>query len=175
MNFFQLALAAENFRREAETIFGFSETSIHRTADLAASYAAIDSLTANQVDMLRQALRCVEVGVYRAAYVLGWACLADFLQQMADSDNFQALNRKYPDWQIQSLDHLRDKVGEFNLIEGMFRSEMITKSEKKALQAMLNKRNECAHPTEYFPDLNQTIGFIAECISRLQVLIEKYG
>lgn len=175
MNFLQLALAAENFRREAETIFGFSETSIHRTANLAASYAAIDSLTVNQVGMLRQALRCVEVGVYHAAHVLGWACLADFLQQMAASDNFQALNSKYPNWKIQNLDNLRDKVSEFNLIESMFHSGMITKSEKKALQAMLNKRNECAHPTEYFPDLNQSTGFIAECISRLNALIEKYG
>lgn len=175
MNFIQIASAADNFRREAEAIFGFSETSIHRTADLAASYAAIDSLSANQADMLRQALRCVEVGVYRAAHVLGWACLADFLQQMADSDNFKALNAKYPDWQIKNLDCLRDKIGEFNLIEGMFHSGMITKAEKKALQAMLNKRNECAHPTEYFPDLNQSIGFIAECISRLCALIQRYG
>lgn len=174
MNLGQLSAAAEAFKREAEAIFGFSETSVHRTAELSESYAAIDTLTANQADMLRQALRCVEVGVYRAAHVLGWACLADFLQQMAERNGFAALNAKYPDWHIRNLDDLRDRIGEFNLIEGMFHSGMITKTEKKALQALLNKRNECAHPTDYFPDLNQSIGFIAECINRLKSLSQKY-
>ena len=175
MNIGQLAAAVETFKCEAESIFGFSETSVHRTADLSKSYAAIDSLTVNQADMLRQSLRCVEVGVFRAAHVLGWACLADFLQQMADSDGYVALNNRYPNWNIQSLDDLREKVGEFNLIDAMHGSGMLTKAEKKALHALLNKRNECAHPTDYYPDLNQSIGYIAECINRLDGLVKKYS
>lgn len=174
MNFRTLSTAVEAFRTEAETILGFSENSIHRTAELSASYSKIDRLTIEQADMLRQALRCVELGVFRAAHVLSWATLADFLQRMAEKDGFSILNSKYPNWSIKSIDDLRDNIGEYNLIEGMFNSKMITKSEKKALHALLNKRNECAHPTDYFPDLNQSLGYVSECISRLTALSEKY-
>lgn len=169
-----LAAAVQAFKADAEAILGFSESSVHRTAELSSSYALIDDLTVEQADMLRQALRCVEVGVFRAAHVLAWACLADFLQRLADADAYVALNGKYPDWKIKSLDDLRDRIGEHNLIEGMFHSGMISKAEKKALQALLNKRNECAHPTDYFPDLNQSLGYVSECIARLSALQKKY-
>jgi hypothetical protein len=174
MKYAELAVSVEAFRREAEDILGFSESSIHRTALLTKSYEKIDSLSVTQADMLRQALRCVEVGVFRAAHVLAWATLTDFLQTMADHDGYAALNAKYPAWALSTIDDLRDTIGEYNLIEGMFRSGMLTKGEKKALHALLNKRNECAHPTEYFPDLNQSLGYVSECISRLEALCRKY-
>ncbi len=173
MNLAGLAAAVQAFKSEAEAILGFSESSIHRTAELSSSYALIDELTPSQADMLRQALRCVEVGVFRAAHVLAWACVADHLQHMVDNDGYTTINSKYPDWKIKSLDDLRDRIGEHNLIEAMFQSAMITKIHKKALQALLNKRNECAHPSEYFPDLNQSLGYVSECIARLSALNPK--
>jgi len=167
--------AAERFRAEAEEILGFSEESVHRTASLLKSYDRLDSLNLLQSDMLRQALRCIEVGVFRGAHVLAWAALADFCQRHAARDSFDTLNAKYKKWNLKTLDDLRENVGEFNLLEGLFGASLITKSEKKSLQALLNKRNECAHPTEYFPDLNQTLGFVSECIDRLGGLVAKYG
>lgn len=174
MTLASLAQSVESFRLEAERILGFSEASVHRTADLSVTYSRIESLSLAQTDMLKQSLRCVEVGVYRAAHVLAWASVIDLLQRLAEDDSFVALNNKYPDWKISSIDDLRDKVGEYNLIEGMYRSAMISKSEKKALHSLLNKRNECAHPSDYFPDLNQTLGYVSECISRLSALHTKY-
>lgn len=96
MSYAELALSVEAFRKDAEEILGFSESSIHRTALLTESYKKIDNLSVIQADMLRQALRCVEVGVFRAAHVLAWAALTDFLQSMADYDGYAALNAKYP-------------------------------------------------------------------------------
>lgn len=170
-----LAQSVELFRAEAEKILGFSEESVHRTAELSASYARIEQLSLEQADMLKQSLRCVEVGVYRAAHVLAWATVADYLQHFLQADGFSAINAKYPAWNIKSLDDVRDTIGEYNLIEGMFRAGLISKAEKKALHSLLNKRNECAHPSEYFPDLNQSLGYVSECISRLTGLCEKYG
>jgi hypothetical protein len=40
----------------------------------------------------------------------------------------------------------------------------------KALHGLLNRRNECAHPSEYFPDLNQTLGYVSELFSRIEWL-----
>lgn len=167
--------SVERFRVDAEEILGFSEVSVHRIAALSKSYDQLDSLTLLQSDMLRQALRCIEVGIFRGAHVLAWAAMADFCQRHAARDSFAALNAKYEKWKLKSLDDLRDNVGEYNLIEGLFGVELITKSEKKSLHALLNKRNECAHPTDYFPDLNQSLGYVAECIDRLGKLVSKYG
>lgn len=144
-------------------------------AELSDSYKRLDNISALQSDMLRQALRCVEVGVFRGAHVLAWAALADYLQRRAEQDGFSALNAKYPKWSISSLDDLRDSIGEHNLIEGLHGAGLLTKGEKKSLLALLNKRNECAHPTDYFPDLNQALGFVSECIGRIDALIKKYG
>jgi hypothetical protein len=168
-------LSVERFRAEAEEILGFSEESIHRLAGLSKSYDQLDSLNFLQSDMLRQALRCIEVGIFRGAHVLAWAAIVDYCQRHAARDGFTTLNAKYEKWKLSSLDDLRDNIGEYNLIEGLFGADLITKAEKKSLHALLNKRNECAHPTDYFPDLNQSLGYVSECIDRLGKLVTKYG
>lgn len=174
-NFTDLLASIDAFRSEAEEILGFSEYSVHRIADVSRSYSELDKLTAIQADMLRQALRCVEVGVFRGAHVLAWASLADYAQSLASRDGFNAINARYPKWSLHSIEDLRDNVGEFQLIESLHSVKLVTKSEKKALQGLLNKRNECAHPTDYFPDFNQSLGYVAECIARLESLIARYG
>lgn len=96
MNLNELSASVQNFYTEAQAILGFSEQSVHRTAELSSSYAKIDDLTAQQADMLRQSLRCVELGLFRAAHVLCWAAVTDLLQNFAEKDNFSSINLKYP-------------------------------------------------------------------------------
>lgn len=170
-----LISAAESFKAAAEEIFGFHEASPHRVAQLNESYARLDDINALQDDMLRQALRCIELQVFRGAHVLAWAAVVDFLQRHAGRDDFAALNKAREKWGIKDLDHLRDTVGEHNLIEGMKAAALLSKSEMKSLLGLLNKRNECAHPTDYFPDLNESLGYVSECIGRLSGLMRKYG
>jgi hypothetical protein len=174
-NIADLVDSVYSFRNEAEKILGFSEHSVHRLADVSRSYGELDSLTALQADMLRQSLRCIEVGVFRGAHVLAWASLADYMQILAGRDGFVRINLKYPKWNLNSIEDLRDSIGEYQLVEGLNGSGIITKNEKKALHGLLNKRNECAHPTDYYPDLNQALGYVAECIMRLKAMIVKYG
>lgn len=175
MNIQGLAQAAQRFRQDAEEILGYHEESIHRVATLQTSYAKLDKLNATQDDMLRQALRCIEVKVFRGAHVLAWASLADYLQRLAARDGFLAINSVREKWALKDLDDLRERIGEHNLIEAMKAAKLITKTEKKSMHSLLNKRNECAHPTDYFPDLNQTLGYVSECITRIETLIQKYG
>jgi hypothetical protein len=44
------------------------------------------------------------------------------------------------------------------------------KTTMKALHGLLNKRNECAQPSGYSPDLNRTLGFIGELVDRIKKL-----
>jgi hypothetical protein len=40
----------------------------------------------------------------------------------------------------------------------------------RTLHGLLSRRNECAHPSEYFPDLNMTLGYISDLIDRIKRL-----
>jgi hypothetical protein len=40
----------------------------------------------------------------------------------------------------------------------------------KALHGLLNKRNECAHPSDFYPDMNGSLGYISELLSRVATL-----
>jgi len=65
-----------------------------------------------------------------------------------------------------SVEIIRRLHQKFNFIN-------LTKSEMKALHGLLNKRNECAHPSEYFPDLNETLGYISELLNRIRKIRER--
>jgi hypothetical protein len=43
----------------------------------------------------------------------------------------------------------------------------------KALHGLLNKRNECAHPSDFYPDMNGSLGYISELLSRVATLQTK--
>jgi hypothetical protein len=38
------------------------------------------------------------------------------------------------------------------------------------LHGFLGRRNECAHPSDYFPDLNSTLGYVSDLIDRIKRL-----
>jgi hypothetical protein len=40
----------------------------------------------------------------------------------------------------------------------------------KALHGLLSRRNECAHASDYFPDLNETLGYVVELFQRIAYL-----
>jgi hypothetical protein len=48
-----------------------------------------------------------------------------------------------------------------------------TKTQKKALHGLLNKRNECAHPSDFYPELNETLGYISELFQRIMQMQPK--
>jgi hypothetical protein len=64
-------------------------------------------------------------------------------------------------------------VSEFQLIEASRDLGLAGKNEMKGLHGLLNKRNECAHPSNYYPGLNDTLGFISEVLMRIKNLQPK--
>jgi len=47
---------------------------------------------------------------------------------------------------------------------------LCTKNGAKALHGLLNKRNECAHPSAYSPGFNETLGYFDEVVQRLEMM-----
>ena len=47
---------------------------------------------------------------------------------------------------------------------------LTSKTVTKALLGLLNKRNECAHPSEYYPGLTETLGYVTELLQRIEAI-----
>jgi hypothetical protein len=171
VNELKLLLAkTKAFEKEAHAILATHEASASRVVVLSESYEKLTKLSIKQDELFRQALRCVEHELYRAAHVLAWAGFMDFLEEKLASDGLVKLRAAYASWSAVSLDELRESVVEFQLIEAARKLGLCTKTEMKALHGLLNKRNECAHPSDFYPDMNGSLGYISELLSRIKTL-----
>jgi hypothetical protein len=161
------------FRNTSTAILATHETSQSRTIIVEHTYEQIANLSIKQDDLLRQSLRCAEFGLFRAAHVMVWAAFMDFLEEKLIED-VEAINQERPKWLVKSIDDLRDVGSDHQMIELLRQLRHCSKTEEKALKGLLNKRNECAHPTDYYPELNETLGYISEILQRLKTLQKRW-
>jgi hypothetical protein len=170
-NLARLHLAkARAFESEAHRILGIHETSPSRLILLDASYRELGTLNLRQDDLMRQALRCVENNLCRAAHVMAWAAFMDFLEEKLESDGLQKVRSARPAWKGANMAEMREYVPEIQLVEVCQHVRLCTKNETQALVGLLRKRNECAHPSDYFPELNETLGYLSELLQRIRML-----
>lgn len=158
------------FKTEAMQQLSHIESSKSRTITLNESYENLAQLSLKQDDLFKQSLRCIEVGVYRAAHVMCWSATIDFLHDMCAVDGFKSINMARATWSITSAAELRENHTDFAVIEAMKSAGLVKKSEEKAFKGMLSRRNECAHPSDYLPGLNETLGYVSEAFQRINSL-----
>jgi len=161
------------FEREAHGILAVHEAAPSRLILLEETYKKLTVLNLRQDDLLRQSLRCIENELYRAAHVMAWAGFMDFLEEKLASDGLTKLRALRPAWKADSLEEVRDNVVEFQLLEAARDLGLLGKTETKALHGLLSKRNECAHPSNYFPSMNETLGYVTEVLNRIGTLHPK--
>lgn len=163
-----IVFSFDAFSREAKSLFAQNESSVHRIVNIRETYDKLNLLSAKQDDLLRQALRCIEVEAYRAAHVMAWAALIDSLQEKLAADDFVGLNAAMPNWSVKDIVDLRERFTEFAIIDCCKTMKLLSKTQWRAMQGLLSRRNECAHPSDYFPDLNQSLGYVSEIIARFE-------
>ena len=161
------------FEHEAHGILAVHEAAPSRLILLEETYKKLGALSLRQDDLLRQALRCIENELYRAAHVMAWAAFMDFLEEKLASDGLLKLRAARPTWKAASVEEVRENVVEYQLLEVGRDLGLCGKTETKALQGLLNKRNECAHPSAYFPSMNETLGYVTEVLNRIGALQPK--
>jgi len=161
------------FQREAHQVLSVHEASRSRIVLLEDTYKRLGALSLRQDELFRQALRCIENELFRAAHVMAWAGFMDFLEEKIAGDGLKKLRGLRPTWKASSVEELRESVVEFQLIEAAKELGLCTKTEMKALHGLLNKRNECAHPSDYFPSLNESLGYASEILQRMGQLQPK--
>jgi hypothetical protein len=157
---------------EARHLLAAHESSTARTVTLEDSYKRLGKLSIPQDELFRESLRATEYGLFRAAHVLAWAGFIDFLHEYLAVDAFKAMMAVRQKWKLGVPDDLRDQ-SDYAVIEAGKEAGFYNKTLMKALHGLLNRRNECAHPSEYFPDLNETLGYLSELIQRVAYLQTK--
>lgn len=167
MQLTDLLAKVQAFEREAHGILAVHEAAPSRLVFLEDTYKKLGALTLRQDDLLRQALRCIESELYRAAHVMAWAAFMDFLEEKLAGDGLVKLRKLRPAWKASSVEELRENVVEHQLLEAARELGLCGKTEAKAFHGLLSKRNECAHPSNYFPTMNETLGYVAEVLNRI--------
>ncbi|MCX6651187.1 MAG: hypothetical protein NT131_05990 [Methanomassiliicoccales archaeon] len=164
----------EHLKKESEKEFSRIETSKSRIINLDSTRKRINSLSIRQNNNFLEALRCIEFGLYKSAHVMAWAGFIDYLEQFMSQDNLKKIKEVKKDLEKYStIEEIAENIVEFELIEIAFKMKLLTKKEKKTLQGLLSKRNECAHPCDYKPDLNETLGYVSELLNRIETLSKK--
>jgi hypothetical protein len=154
--------------REARRILATHEASVDRIITIEQTYDRVGKLSISQGDLLKQALRAIEHGLYRSAIVMAWAAFMDFAEEKLGEDGFVTLNAKYVKWKIANVEDLREKIPDFQIVTALKAVKLSTKTGEKTLQGLLGQRNESAHPSEFLPDINESLGFVSNVLQRIE-------
>jgi len=162
---------AWQFRDEANSILGIYEDAPSRISSLEKTRRQIASLSLYQQKLFDEAAACIEQGCFRAAHVMAWAAFIDYLERKLASDGLKKVKAVKTGWsKFGSVEELRENVAEFQLIEVAKEVGLLSKQEMKTLHGALAKRNECAHPSDHNPDMNEAIGYVSELLKRIKRL-----
>ncbi len=154
---------------DARSLLGKYEAAPERVVTLEQSYDRLSALSVDQDELFREALRAVEAGLFRAAHVLAWAGFVDFLHNYLWDHYRAGLVTERPKWSLTSAEDLREQT-DHSVIEAGRQISAYSKTPMKALHGLLNTRNECAHPSDFFPDLNDALGYMSSLFKRIDFL-----
>jgi hypothetical protein len=146
------------------------EKSSHRVITLEESFAKLAALTLKQDALMTEALRCLEYGLYRPAHVAAWAACIDFCHEWAAvSHRMKRIQAARPKWVLVDAGDFRLQT-DFAFFEALKAAGLLTNTVMKAMHGLLNKRNECAHPEDYVPTINDSLGYVDELMKRIAAL-----
>jgi hypothetical protein len=161
------------FESEAHRILARHEAAVYRVITIEDTYRTLTGLSLHQDALFREALRCVENQLFKAAHVMAWACFMDYLEDKMTAEYLTDIKAVRPKWSINSKEDLREQATEHQLIIVCREVKLLSRNEANAFLGLLNTRNECAHPSSYSPTLNETLGFISQLLNRIHTLQQK--
>ena len=118
---------------------------------------------------MKEAIKCLETGTYRSSHVAAWAAFMGYVEEKLGEDGYVELDR-VRGWKVTNPDELIEAASDYVILGCLKDVGIITKSTLNSLRGLLAKRNECAHPSEYEPGLNDTLGYISELVRRIEYL-----
>lgn len=168
-----LLTRAHAFENRAHRILAKHEAAVSRVITVEDTYRTLTGLSLQQEILFREAIRCVENQLFKAAHVMAWAGFIDCLEDRIIAEYLKDVKAVRPKWSASSKEDLREQVTEHQLILVCREVRLLIKNEEKAFLGLLNTRNECAHPSSYSPTLNETLGFISQLFNRIHILQQR--
>lgn len=148
--------SVKTLEAEARRLLEKHEEIRARMAALKPLYERLEGFSLEQNILLQDSLRAAEAGLFRPTHVLSWGGFIDLLCEHFPVDS---VKREYPKWQIESIEDLH-RVKESQLIDAGKKLGLYNQTVANTLHGLLNDRNQLAHGSGYFPDLNETLGFL---------------
>ena len=164
-------IKVDDFFLEVSELLGTNDGAVtSRAYNAADALKMVSNLSFEQSDSFKQAVRSVEAGLYRAAFVLAWTALADIILILAvnEIDKVRLVRSK---WKYTDKGSLSEEHGDFAIVEALKEAKVITKSDMKTLHGLLHRRNQCAHKSNVFPTANEALGYIDESVKSAKALI----
>jgi hypothetical protein len=159
----------KKFEKDAHKIFSRFELSKSRVISLEDSKRKLSNLSIHQEQLLKDSIFCVECGINRPAYVMAWAAFIDFYEEKISSDSLVKIRQARSNWsKFKNIEELREGIAEYQLIDVGKDIGFLTKHEVSVLKANLTKRNNCAHPSDFSPSMNETIGYLSEIMNYIE-------
>src|SRR2546426_6737964 len=124
----------QRFEREVHDLFGGHETAPSRVYILDKTYQELKGLSLKQDDLFRQAIRCIESDLFRAAHVMAWAAFMDFVEEKLAEDGLAKVRAARPKWTAPGLEELRENVVEAQILDVAKELGLLSKSQLKVLQ-----------------------------------------
>ncbi len=166
----EVAEWAASFQEDLAKHLAKRERSVHRVMTLEESYRKLTSLSLKQDELMREALQCLEAGFYRPAHVGAWAATIDYCHEWAtEPARLAKIKSVRPKTKLDVQDDFHDMT-DHAFFEALKAAGLIPKSVMKGFHGLLNKRNECAHPEDYKPSVNDTLGYVDELMKRMDYL-----
>lgn len=166
MDLQKLALSSRIAEKAAHDVLAQHELSSSRVIHLEALARRLSGTPADVQDYFKEAITCLERGLYRAAIVMAWAGHFNVFFEALYHKHEADIRHERKRWKFNGLAELKESYAEAHMLEVAKVVRFINKAELRVLDGQLSIRNQCAHPTLYRPSHNSAIGYVDEMISQ---------
>jgi len=162
INLDNIIKSAKQFEADSQKLFAQFEGNPHKTNFWPETISKVESLQdETKKKFLKEAIGCAEKEFFRAAIVLAWCAISDYLRDICTKYNDYLYSCIKEDKKNQDdkkdLEEIKVKNNDSRLIDVICKYKLITPQNKKDLIDLLNDRNKAAHPSD--EDFTQTITF----------------
>ena len=117
-----------------------------------------------QAELLSEAAKAVQAGLYRSAIVAAFAAATDSLLTRIERRGVSIVFATQT-WSASTVEELRETHSEYRIAEAAKQARVITKTQMKTYHGLLHRRNRAAHPTGFTPSMDEALGFANEALT----------
>ena len=155
---------AKRAEHEAHRILAIHEKSPSRIILLDDLTKSLSGTPVDVQDFFREAIACLQNGLFRAAVVTAWAGHFHMFSETLYHNHETDIRACRSKWNFKDLNELKESYAESQILDVGKEVKFINKANLRVLQGQLSIRNQCAHPTLYKPSMNASIGYVDELI-----------